>query len=353
LATTGGRRKKIPSGFEGKGGDEILGAMHIHTKTVTTEEKWSQSSKSSIHSLRLLTTMQANASDTSKTWTIVYPDATTSGPSGRPSQEEEEQRSTKPKRVTLEDPPAVVPATPPASPVRSMQKIIVEDLRSEDEGTLVKALDDLGSVHLDTDRDDLDLKTAVEEFIYCGGNLAVSWIMEKHPDCKEIQRNGMEVFIGAAYLDSTNVEKQLGNTRALHVVYAAIQRFPEDTIILSKGFGALNNLTCDCESNCKILVDELDALPFLVERMESPLVSNADVAQNCCGMLHSISEFPQMRRRMIKAKALSALSHAVENHEENVDIQEWANEALLALLSSHETTDDQNDQSQSSPRPGS
>jgi hypothetical protein len=222
-------------------------------------------------------------------------------------------------------PPAVVPATPPAPTVRSVQKIIVEDLRSEDEGTLVTALKELRFVHLDYRRDDLDLKTAVEEFMYCGGHHAVSWIMEKHPDCKEIQAHGINVFTRATYLDSTNVAKldstnvakQLGNTRALHVVYAAMQRFPEDTNILRKGFGALCNLTWNVEANCKILVEELDALPFLVERMESPIVSNADVAQNCCGMLHNISEFPQMRRRMIKAKTISALSHAVENQEEN------------------------------------
>jgi hypothetical protein len=98
-----------------------------------------------------------------------------------------------------------VPATPPAPTVRSVQKIIVEDLRSEDEGTLVTALKELRFIHLDYRRDDLDLKTAVEEFMYCGGHHAVSWIMEKHPDCKEIQAHGINVFTRATYLDSISI----------------------------------------------------------------------------------------------------------------------------------------------------
>jgi hypothetical protein len=310
--------------------------------------------------------MEADSESAANGRAIVSPDDATSSSNAGTSagrNDEERQRSTKRRRLTLDGRSCAVPA-PPAPPTTtqppsSLKKTIVEDLRSDDEGTLVKALEDLWSVHLDAHRD--DLQEMQDEFIYCGGHLAVSWIMEKHPDRKEIQMHGMDVFIEAAYLGSTNVAehdsstvaKQLGNTRALHVVYAAIQRFPEDATILRKGFWALMNLTCECESNCKILVEELDALPFLLERMESPLASNANVAQTCCGMLHTISKFPQMRRRMIKAKALSALGHAVENHEENVKIQKWGNEALLALLSSHETTDDQNDQSQSSPRPGS
>jgi hypothetical protein len=252
------------------------------------------------------TTMEADSESSTNGGAIVSSDdddSTSSSKVGsRPGRKDEgdKERSTKRRHVTT--PPAGVPARTPPAPAaptaaRTVRQIIVENLRSDDETTLVKALKDLWSVHLDTDRDDLDLKTAVKDFIYCGGHLAVSWIMEKHPDCKEIQMHGMDVFLGAASLvDSTNIAKQLGNTRALHGVYAAMQRFPEDERIIIFGFRALMNLTCECESNCKILVEELDALPFLVERMES-LASTAAVAQLCCGMLHNISEFPQMRRR--------------------------------------------------------
>jgi hypothetical protein len=193
-----GRRKKVPSGFEGKGDDEILGATQFfHTNTVSDNgRKWSQSSQSFLHSLRLLTTttttttttgtMQASTANSSNDEAIVSPDAAMSDPSGGPpGQEEEEQRqrNTKRRRVTTEGARVVEPPTPlapSASPapmtVRSVKQIIVDDLRSNDEGTLVKALEDLWLVHLDSKRDDFqDMK---DEFIKYGGHLAVSRMLE-------------------------------------------------------------------------------------------------------------------------------------------------------------------------------
>jgi hypothetical protein len=289
-----------------------------------------------------------------KAKSIVSPDDTTSSSSNVRtsavrSGENNEHRRTKRRRVTLDglsvDESVALPVAPPsvAQPPSSLKKIIVDDLRSDDEGTLIKSLEDLWWVHLDTGRDDLDFKTAIEEFLFLGGHLAVSWIMDKHPNCKGIQRNGISVVMEASYYDSTNganvetifstnVAKQLGNTRAIHVVYAAMQRFPQDTKIIRCGFGALCNLTFQCESNCKILVEELDALAFLVERMAST-VNDVTGIKWACAMLRNISKFPQFRPRVIRAKAVSALAHAMENHETDEDIQDYSKKALTYLFS--------------------
>jgi hypothetical protein len=46
--------------------------------------------------------------------------------------------------------------------------------------------------------------------------------MAKKVDCKEMQTHGIDVFSGAAYLNSTNVINQLGKTRDIHVVYVTV-----------------------------------------------------------------------------------------------------------------------------------
>jgi hypothetical protein len=268
------------------------------------------------------TVMQANERDSSNDWTTVssYDDDSTSSNAER-------------RLVTLEGPPAVVPATPPAPAaptVRSVKQIIVEDLRSDDEGTLVKALDDLWSVHLDPDRD--DIQEMQDEFIDCGGHLAVSWIMEKHPDCKEIQRYGICVVGRAAWEDTKNIRMLFGKTKCIHAIYSTMQRFQQDTDILRTGFGALHCLTFEEEPNCKILVEELDALPFLVERMSSTVNGVTGILW-ACAILRNISKFPQLRPRVIRAKVVSALGHAMENHETNEIIQEYSKQALKLLFS--------------------
>jgi hypothetical protein len=231
--------------------------------------------------------------------------------------EDDEARSTKRRRVT---------SAPTA--VRSVKQIVVEDLRSDDEGTLVRALCDLWLVHLDYERD--DIQEMQGEFFNHGGHLAVSWIMEKHPDCRRIQRYGIGAVLRASYRNIKNKEF-LGKTRAIHVVYAAMQRFPQDTSIIRNGFKAINNLTYQCESNSEILVEELDALPFLVKQMSSK-VNDVKSIKLACAMLRNISKFPQFRPRVIRAKAVSALGRAVENHEIDDQIQAVSKQALTLLF---------------------
>jgi hypothetical protein len=210
-----------------------------------------------------------------------------------------------------------------------MNEIIVEDLCSDDEGTLVKTLKDLRFVHLDPDRD--DFQEMQGEFIEYGGHLAVSWIMTKHPNCKGIQENGISVVRMASYRNTKN-EELLGKTRAIHVVYSAMQRFQQDTNILKQGFVALGTLTRTVESNCKILVEELDAIPFLTVRMSST-ANNSIGVKWACSTLRNISTFPQLRPRVIQAKAITALGHVIENYETDEEIQLYSKKALALLLS--------------------
>jgi hypothetical protein len=248
--------------------------------------------------------------------------------------EDDKERSTKRRRVTT--PPAGVPARTPPAPAaptaaRTVRQIIVDDLRSDDETTLVKALKDLWSVHLSFKRD--DFQEVQDEFIKYGGHLAVSWIMEKHPNYKEIQRHGICVVVRASYWNIKNIRKLLGETRCIRAICSAMRRFHQDKIILRNGFGVLSNLTYHCESNCKILVEELDALPFLVEGIES-LPNDVYATKYFCGTFLNISILPQLRRRAVNAKALSGLAHAMENHGEHDTIPNLAKQAFKLLLES-------------------
>jgi hypothetical protein len=86
-------------------------------------------------------------------------------------------------------------------------------------------------------------------------------------------------------------------------------------------------------NNCEILVEELDALPFLVERIES-LPNDVYATKYLCGTLLYISKSPQLRRLAVNAKALSTLSHAIENHGQHQTIPKWAKQAWRLLTES-------------------
>jgi hypothetical protein len=183
--------------------------------------------------------MDADPESSTNIEAIGSPDDATStssnaGTSAGRNGEDDEQRKTKRRRVTLDGTPAVVvPATPPApaapTAARSVNKIIVEDLCSDDERTIGNALKDLWLwlIHLDFRCDDFqDIK---DEFIKYGGHLAVSWIMEKHLNCKEIQWGGIGVVLRASYRDRKNIRMQLGETKCMHAFWSAMRRFQHKT----------------------------------------------------------------------------------------------------------------------------
>jgi hypothetical protein len=270
-----------------------------------------------------------------------------SGSRAERSDEEGQTRNntSKRRRVTFDGPPTAPrsPSSITSSTARTcaLNKIIVQDLRSNDADTLVKALVEIWSVHLNGTRVN-DLEEMQDEFFVCGGHTVVSWIMERHFDRADIQHHAIAVLLQAAY-NNRKLAMAIGKTRGIHAVYAAVRRFPHeyDDIVLG-GLVAMSHFATDQEANCVLMVEELDAaLPFLMQLMGSSssslLQHHVPAVKASCRLLLSISKFPQLRHRIIEAKALSSLGHAIENHRADDEIQDWANRAL-ALLSDRSST---------------
>jgi enhancing lycopene biosynthesis protein 2 len=112
---------------------------------------------------------------------------------------------------------------------------------------------------------------------------------------------------------------------------SAMERFQyqeQDMLIVREGFGALLNLAGNKE-NCTDLVR--DALPTLLVFMSS-FRDKVGIIFYACRLLANLTTFPEVRQAMIDAKALSVLSHAVENHGKHPEIPKVANRATKNLL---------------------
>jgi hypothetical protein len=116
----------------------------------------------------------------------------------------------------------------------------------------------------------------------------------------------------------------------IEAVLAAMKRFRENQELLTRGFGALRNLTLD-EENAERLVAKLRALPFLVERMKA-FPNHVLMVEHSCFMIEHLCQFEQLRKSIVENNAVSLLATAFDYHKDNPSIQSACRNAMIPLM---------------------
>ena len=156
--------------------------------------------------------------------------------------------------------------------------------------------------------------------------------MKEHPNDYRMQHKCLLVLAYFMYDENSNVENVLAQTavakvEGIQVILAAMKRFPR----IGSGFLALNNIVFKNEANANLLVTKLGGLPFLIKRMTG-FQDDWHFTENACRMLNSLSYFEHLRKPIIDAIGLSALSNAIERHKDDDVIENLARETMKRLL---------------------
>lgn len=114
-------------------------------------------------------------------------------------------------------------------------KMILDDLRSDDEAELEKAL---GRIILYVSRGEMAKKQNL--FFIVGGHQAVVRVMKDHEDSKTIQDRGIRVLMNATYKNAV-LKGAVAKVEGIQVVLSAMKRFDSDRELIWRGFQALVN----------------------------------------------------------------------------------------------------------------
>ena len=209
-----------------------------------------------------------------------------------------------------------------------MIKMVLEDLRSNDERTLEQALEQIARYLYHEDNEKVIEKG--QAFVQVGGYLAVVWVMKEHPSCKILQINGLWV------LNNTTYENALANTavasvEGIQAILAAMKRFPSDPSIMEFGFAALANIVHENEANANLLVTKLGGIPFLIEQMKN-FQTDADVTNDTSDFIRNVSFFEHLRKPIVDAKAITVLASIYDHYKHMPDIRKRSCEAMRKLL---------------------
>ena len=211
---------------------------------------------------------------------------------------------------------------------KSMDDLVLHDLRSDDEEVLEKALFDLWLATYYVN----DEKRAKNQrdFFQLGGHSIVVMIMDEYPHCKDLQERGIKVLMEASY-ENTELQTAIAKVKGIQAIVNAMKKYPTDQGIIHAGLGALINLTANDEANAELLVKKLDAMPFVIERINASM-HDEEVIERACGLLTILCAFRNLRKPILAAKALSALAQAIEHHHNNGDIHSSARKAMTKLM---------------------
>ena len=209
-----------------------------------------------------------------------------------------------------------------------MIKTVMNDMWNNNERTRDLALKRIAKYLLDKDNSKMAKKQ--EAFIQVGGHAFTVIVMKEHPHCKSLQRHGLWVLINLTYRNAS-ARAAVAKVEGIQAILTAMKRFSSDQNVISNGFGALSEVIIENEGNANILVTELGGIPFLIERMEE-FRDVADVIKCACALLMSLSDFEHLRKMIVDAKAITALAHAIDSHEDEPHIQWYARKAIKKLV---------------------
>jgi hypothetical protein len=198
-----------------------------------------------------------------------------------------------------------------------MIKIVLEDLRSNNERTLEQAMDRLKKYLLY--EEDANRAEKQEAFVQVGGHAFIVRVMKEHPNSKILQFQCIQVLVVTMYKNAST-QTAVAKVEGIQAILAAMKRFPSVQAVIHIGFGALSNIIHTHETNANVLVTKRGGIPLLIKRMKE-FQADVNVTEVACIVLKHLSGYMQVRKPIVDAKAVTALGYAIEGHGDNPKIQ--------------------------------
>lgn len=213
---------------------------------------------------------------------------------------------------------------------KSMETLVLDDLNSNDETVLKTALGDIQQLFYRL-KNLPEGGAKMQEFLVLGGYATVTRVMKCHLQCPTIQQFGSGVLANASH-ENLAARTAVGKVRGVQAIVGGMRAHPSTrNTVIAVGIKALWNLTWNHKANATLLVLDIGAMPFVIERMNH-FQGDENVTELSCCLLKNLCQFAQLRKSIVAAKAASALSMAIENHENNNEIQEAARGAMTNLM---------------------
>jgi hypothetical protein len=271
--------------------------------------------------------------------TIMAPNKTTtvSPSSGSKHQRPEVKESRRvSQRIDASAPTIMCPVTSIKECIKGISRSYDKDFTRESLITLSSSLDR-------NSRDSKRVKQGV--FVSVGGPLVIVNVLRKYLQDRPIQEHGMMILAKmtspderASYECIQRVCNAVADVDGISVVLETLAKYYATKSIQADGLATLRNLTNNqgvkCgQENVNTIVCKEDGVPIIIEAMDMHLHDD-EVVVKAVELLDFLSQdgSQSILKAMIKAKAASALSRAIEDHEDNADIQRVARHAMTTLM---------------------
>lgn len=151
------------------------------------------------------------------------------------------------------------------------------------------------------------------EFLALHGQDRVFQVMLNNVDNYKIQEIGLFVLMNATYKNielATAISKSSYGIKAIMV---AMKMHPTRRDVHFFGLKTLEQLCCCVKSNSDMLVDKLDAVPFLVEVLTTTFSHNRDIVEVAADVLYQFCLVERLRKLLrCSFKVVGALATAIE-----------------------------------------
>jgi hypothetical protein len=168
-------------------------------------------------------------------------------------------------------------------------------------------------------------------FLSVGGPITIVTKLDKYTNNEYIESNGIRVLINATWKDVNNqLRSAIADVDGIEAIVEAMTIHSASSEIQRRGLSALRNISI-LKENAEKLVLEIEIIPMIIQTM-TIFSDDVEVTTKACGLLKKLSSYEKLHKPMVDAKVVSALARAIEEHENNEDIQHRARKAIKQLL---------------------
>lgn len=170
------------------------------------------------------------------------------------------------------------------------------------------------------------------EFLALRAHVKVFSVMLNHVDRKKIQEYGSFILMRATYKNPT-LGNAISKGNGMKAIIVAMKMHPSQQSIQFFGLKTLQQL-CYLKANSEMLVDKLDAVPFLVEIMTKRFSNDASIVEATADVFYRLCCVERLRKKLRSFKVVSALAIAIENFGGDGDARTATLDALNFLTMS-------------------
>jgi len=211
-----------------------------------------------------------------------------------------------------------------------IQKLIMEDLSSNDANIVKKTLTELANSCLNNEKGSDTNRKAI---FNAGGHALIVLAMKKWHDNFLIQAEACRALQNiSCFVSHETVVVPIVSIGGIEAVLSSMKTFPDVQSVQRSGCGALIVFICNKEDSAKHLVLKLGELSTVINAMKA-FPNNVDIQKCVCMMLYEISRWSETKTGIGKAGGIVAIASAIENHPDSDDVQKCARKAMQNLFS--------------------